>query len=189
MALFQIFRETALPGTLQPYSVYFVAPPGKPDYVELYVSDSTGTNAKRIIKESDVQALIEAAVAGLSAIEVVPNITARDALTPAANVHVYVLDASDDATVTGGSASYIYQLSTDTWHKFSESESLDLDLTVFWADIVNKPTSTVAEIDAAVSNSHTHANKTQLDKIGEDASGYLTYNGVLPVIAWSSTGW
>jgi hypothetical protein len=36
---------------------------------------------------------------------------------------------------------------------------------------------TAAAIDAAVGNAHTHANKSQLDKIGEDAGGGLTYDG------------
>ena len=35
MAIFKIFRETALPGTLQPYSIYIVAPAAKPNYVEI----------------------------------------------------------------------------------------------------------------------------------------------------------
>lgn len=114
MARFQIFRETTLPGTLQPYSIYFVAPASKPDYVEVYVSNATGTSARRVIQESDIQALIDNAVTGMSAIEVVADITARNALNPTTNVHVYVLDASDDTTVTAGSASYIYQVSNTT---------------------------------------------------------------------------
>jgi len=187
MATFKIFRETALPGTLEPYSLYFVAPPAKPNYVELYVSDATGTGTRKIIDESDIQTLINNAVSGLGVLEVVADITARDALSPTANIQVLVLDASDDPTVTSGAATYVYQLSTTTWFKISEAESLDV--VIDWANIQNKPTSTASQIDTAVSNSHTHVNKTQLDKIGEDGEGNLTYNGSLPVIAWSSTGW
>ncbi len=187
MATFKIFRETALPGTLEPYALYVVAPTAKPDYIEIYASDATGTTAKRIIQDTDVQDLIDASLSGIGAIEVVADITARDALTPTKNLQVLVLDARADNTVTSGSATYIYQLATTTWIKISESESLDVILN--WDNIVNKPTSTASQIDTAVANSHTHANKTQLDKIGEDGDGNLTYNGSLPVIAWSSTGW
>ena len=189
MAKFQVFRETTLPASLQPYSIYFVAPAAKPDYVELYVSDSTGSSAKRIINESDIETLINNSIAELSALEVVADITARNALNPTTNQQVLVLDATGDATVASGAATYIYQLSTTTWFKVGEFESLDLDLTVNWADIVGKPSSTAAQIDTAVSNSHTHANKIQLDKIGEDGNGNFTYNSALPVIAWTSTAW
>jgi hypothetical protein len=187
MAVFKVFRETALPGSLDPYSVYFVAPAAKPDYIELYVSDSTGTGVRRIIDSEDVQNLIDNSISTLSGIEIVDDIAERDALTPTANVQVLVLDASTDPTVTSGAATYIYKLSTTTWYKVSEAESLDVILS--WANIQNKPTSTVSQIDTAVANSHTHANKTQLDKISQDVNGNLTYNNSLPVIAWSSVGW
>ena len=187
MATFKIFRETALPGALEPYALYVIAPTAKPNYIELYASDATGTSAKRIIQDTDVQALIDASISGLSGIEVVADITARDALTPTTNIQVLVLDASADPTVTSGAATYVYQLSNTTWYKISEAESLDVVLD--WNNLTNGPTSTPAQIDTAVANSHTHANKTQLDKIGENGDGNLTYNSLLPVIAWTSVGW
>jgi len=187
MATFKIFRETALPSPLEPYSLYVVAPTAKPDYIELYASNSNGSAVKRIIQNTDVQALIDASLAGISAIEVVADITARNALNPTTNLQVVVLDASADATVTSGSATYIYRLATTEWIKISEAESMDVVLS--WDNIVGKPTSTASQIDTAVANSHTHTNKTQLDKIGEDVNGNFTYNNTLPVIAWSSVGW
>lgn len=187
MANFQIFRETALPGTLQPYAIYLVAPAAKPDYVEIYVTGANSSTVKRVIGEDDIQALINSALTGMGALEVVADIAARDALTPGANIQALVLDASADSTVASGSATYVYRLSTTSWIKVSESESLDVVLD--WVNLQNKPTSTVADIDNAVSLRHTHANKTELDKIGEDGAGNLTYDGSLPVIAWTSTGW
>ena len=98
-----------------------------------------------------------------------------------------MLDASADATVTSGAATYIYNSSTSAWLKIAEHESMDV--TIDWTDIQNRPASSVADIDDAVTKRHTHANKTELDKIGQDANGKLTYNGALPVIAWNSVGW
>lgn len=187
MANFQIFRETTLPGTLQPYAMYVVAPAAKPNYVEIYVTGASAATVKRVISEDDIQALIDASISGMAGIEVVDNIAARNALTPATNVQVLVLDASADATVTSGAATYVYQLSTTSWIKISEAESLDIALT--WANILNRPTSDVADIDDAVTKRHTHANKTELDKIGENIDGNFTYDGALPVIDWTSTGW
>lgn len=187
MANFQVFRETALPGTLQPYSLYFVAPAARPDYVEIYATGSTASVVKRVIDKSDIETLIDAKIDAFNSIEIVTDITARNALNPTANTVVLVLDATADTSVASGAATYAYRESTDTWTKISEAESLDLVLE--WTNINNRPTSTVADIDDAVNKRHTHANKTELDKIDENGDGNFTYNGALPVIAWSSTEW
>ena len=47
---------------------------------------------------------------------------------------------------------------------------------VAWANVYDKPTSSVTEIDDAVARKHSHANATQLDKVSEDTNGKLTYN-------------
>ena len=46
---------------------------------------------------------------------------------------------------------------------------------IAWAVITGKPSSTVANIDDAVTKRHAHANKAQLDKVGE-TGGVMTYN-------------
>jgi len=187
MATFKIFKETTLPGSLDAHSIYLIAPAGKPNYVEMYVTGASASTVKRIVNTDDIQTMIDSSLASLNAIEVVPDIPARNALTPTKNITVLVLDATGDLTVASGAATYVYRLSTTTWVKISEAESMDVSVT--WAMITGKPSSAVADIDDAVAKRHNHANKTQLDKIGEDGSGNLTYNGVLPVIAWTSTNW
>ena len=187
MAIFQVFKETALPGTLVANSIYLIAPAGSPDYVEMYVTGTTGSTVKRILNEADIEAMITASLSGASNMDIVSDITARDALTPTNGAMCLVLDASADATVASGAATYVYQLSTTTWIKIAEYESLDLELT--WAALQNKPTSAVADIDDSVAKRHSHANKTQLDKVGENGDGLMTYNGLLPKIAWDSTSW
>lgn len=187
MANFLVFRETALPGTLQPYAMYLIAPAANPDFLEIYVTGSTASVVKRVINTDDIQTLIDNSLSSLNQLEIVADIAERDALTPTANITVLVLDASADATVNSGAATYIYKLSTTEWIKISEWESLDVALT--WESLQNKPTSLVADIDDAVAKRHTHANKTELDKITESAEGYLLYNGSLPPTAWGSTGW
>lgn len=190
MTSFKAFRETALPGTLQPYAIYFVAPPSKPNYVEIYVSDATGSAAKRVLTDTDIQALINASISGLGGeMPVVADIAARNALASSltTNTQVLVLDATGDSTVTSGAATYLYRFSTTSWIKLNEAESMDLVLQ--WANIQGRPTSSASAIDAAVNNSHTHANKTQLDKIGENANGLLTYSNLLPTTGWNSVAW
>lgn len=175
MATFKVHRVTALPVTPEANSFYFVAPPGRPDYTELYVTGTTASTIKRLINEADVQALIDASVAASNQLEVVANIAARNALTPTSNITVLVLDATGDPSVASGAATYVYRLATTSWIKISEAESLDLQVT--WGALTGKPTSSPAQIDAAVANSHVHSNLTQLNLIGQDANGELTYNG------------
>ena len=187
MASVKIYKETALPGTLQANSIYLIAPAGSPDYIEMYVTGTAASTVKRIINEADIQAMISASLAGLSGLEIVADIAARNALTPSNGSMALVLDATGDTTVQTGAATYVYQLSTTTWIKIAEHESLDLVLE--WSAIQNKPASSVADIDDAVSKRHAHANKTQLDKVGEDGDGNFTYNNALPRISWETTSW
>lgn len=174
MSLLRIERVLALPGTLSPSTMYIVKSAAAP-HAEVYFTNADGSEARHIINKGEIDTMISNALASFSNILVVATIAARDALTPDHNVLALALDATGDATVTTGSALYVYQLATTTWHKVSEFESLDVTLT--WASIQNKPTSAVADIDDAVAKRHTHANKTEIDKIGEDVDGLLTYNG------------
>lgn len=187
MANYKIFKETALPGVLEAHSIYLIAPAARPDFVEIYVTGAVATTVKRVIDQTQVQTMIDSAMSGLGGLTVVDNIAARNALSPTQNIMVLVVDASADANVTSGSATYVWRQSTTSWIKISESESMDL--TFSWSGISGRPSSTPAQIDSAVANSHTHSNKTQLDKISEDGNGNFTYNGELPVIAWNSTNW
>lgn len=186
MATFKVFRETVLPGVLAPQAVYFVAPVGKPNYVEVYVTNADGSAARRVLNEADITALISAQVSAVSQIQVVADIAARDALAPSSTVYVYVRNATGDATVTAGGATYLFDVANTAWVKVSESESMDLSLS--WAAISGKPSSSAANIDDAVTKRHSHANMTELNKVGE-AGGELTYSGVQVKTEWSSNGW
>lgn len=187
MSTYRIYKETALPGTLQPHSIYLVAPAARPDFVEMYVTGASAATVKRVIDQTQVQSMIDASLSGVGGLTVVNDIAARNALSLTTNTMVFVVDASADATVNSGGATYVWRQSNSTWVKISEAESMDLNLT--WTAITGRPTSTPAQIDSAVTDSHTHANKTELDKVGEDVSGRFTYSDSLPVIGWTSTGW
>jgi hypothetical protein len=188
MSTFKVFKETALPGTLEPHSIYFIAPAGSPELLEIYVTNATGASPVRhVLNKSEIQAMIDTSIGAANELTIVADIAARNALTPTRSVYCFVENATADTTVSSGGATYLYKPSGSTWIKTSEAESMDV--TVSWASLTGKPTSTPAQIDAAVSNSHTHANKTQLDFIGQNAAGELTYGGVQVKTEWSSTGW
>ena len=184
---FKPFKLTAVPSLpCDQNAVFFVAPPGKPNYIEVYISNNAGTALRRLLTDTDIQELINTSIAGISGeMPIVANIAERNALTLTKNTQVLVLNATGDSTVASGAATYLYRASTTSWIKLSEAESMDLVLQ--WANIQGKPTSSPTAIDTAVANSHTHSNKTQLDKIGENADGLLIYNNSLPKIGWEGT--
>ena len=196
----KIFRETTLPGSLETYSIYMIAPAARPDYVEMYVTGSTTGTVKRIINQTDINLLVSDAIAAANELTIVADIYARNqyiapGTTSTTARYAYVISANTgsnglyDNTVASGGATYLYNpaVGYTSWIKVSEAESLDV--TVDYANIINKPTSSVADIDDAVSKRHSHTNKTELDKIGENVNELFTYNGVLPLTGWQSTTW
>lgn len=185
---YSIRKVTAVPTVpTTPNTFFYVALPDNTTHVELYVSDKTGNTVRRIFNETDVKALIQQAVLAGSSVAkytFVATIVERDRLTDK-TTPVFVKDARGDATVKSGGAFYLWDSTGNTWVKTAETESMDVTLN--WANVAGKPSSTPANIDNAVSLRHTHANKTQLDLLG-DSGGKLTYNGelVAPTIndAW-----
>lgn len=188
---FKTHRVTELPTPLEAYAVYFVAPPaGNPDYVEIYVTSSDGSTARRVINEQDVNTLIEQRLSGTEEIFVVDTIADRNTVNTNTSKYVYVIDASGDENITSGGASYLYNTSTEEWVKVSESDTMGVVLN--WNSIVGGPTSTPSQIDGAVAAKHSHLNKNALDKVGEDVTGNFTYGGVSVsggTTKWATTNW
>lgn len=190
MATMQLFKVTALPQTLVANAMYWVL---NGNYCEEYITSSTGvakmTGNTQMIKDV-AQPLIDAALnaqaSASTSIQIVDTIAARDALTKKNGMEVLVLDATGDSTVKAGAASYVYRTSNTTWYKISEAESMDVVLQ--WANIQGKPSSSAAQIDSAVSASHTHGNKATLDLLGANADG-LTYNGANVGTTLKSSDW
>ena len=189
MATFKIYRETALPRTLQPYALYLIAPSGDPNLMEVVSTNADATATRHVINKADIQSMIDSSMAsaGTSDLLIVADIAARDALSPGANVYAYVQDATADSTVDSGGATYLYDYANTTWIKTAEAESMDVVLQ--WASIQGGPSSSPANIDDAVTKRHAHANKTELDKIGENAAGEMTYSGTQVKTEYSSTAW
>lgn len=142
------------------------------------------THAEVVICDtnSNVQAALDAiraSISGQTVMHVVADIAARDALTGLkVGDQCWVIDASADATVGSGAAKYIVQSMTGTtpsWVKTAEAESMDL--TIDWSDIQNKPSSTVAEIDAAV------AYHKDLTATAAEVNAAVTYHKALTATA------
>ncbi len=189
MAAVAFYKVASLPGTLASNAMYFVE---NGTYSETYVTNTAGV-ARMVGNSSMINALADAriatALADRNLIEIVADITARNALAGGAqrNLLVLVEDATGDATVASGAALYAWKEASATWSKIAEYENMDVSLT--WASISGKPSSSAAQIDGAVTDRHTHANKSNLDKIGE-AGGKLTYDGAaVGGVDWTTANW
>lgn len=189
MPVSAIRKETALPGIFFPNQRIFVARADNPALMDAYMVNATGDGHRRTLNTDEVEAMIAApGLSGAGAATVVSNIAARDAIaSPDDGMLIIVRDASGDPTVDSGSATYGWMAAETPWEKLAEFESLDTVMA--WTNITGRPTSTPAQIDSAVTNSHTHANATQLDLIGQDGSGNLTYSGALPRAAVTVANW
>jgi hypothetical protein len=100
-------------------------------------------------------ALLEAAIGGASVVYFVADIAERDALTSLNNAdRVFVRDASADPAVNSGWAMYIWDNEHDEFVKYASEQSLAISFD--WTSIIGRPTSSPAQIDAAVAASHTH---------------------------------
>lgn len=183
------YQETAVPAAWQAGAVYFIKPTTPPagapaDYMEIYSVDHSGAVQAHTPAWGDIDSLITSRIAASSGVTVVNTIAERDAIASPTG-YVYVKDAGADTTVTSGGAEYLYDPATSTWIKVAESESMDLVLN--WSSITDAPA--LADVNAAIAQSHTHANKTQLDKVGEDANGNMTYGGNPVTTQWTTNGW
>lgn len=85
----------------------------------------------------------------------------------------WVGDASADTTNIEGVGSGRYTWDGDVWQFLFEA---DANIKVSYEELLDAPTSTASEIDAAISKAHTHANASVLNGLGVDQDGDLTLN-------------
>ena len=188
MALIKFFKVSTLPAQLEGDAFYYVS---NGDVAESYLTTSAGV-AKSLGNTAMINSLIDAALADFTAqgnaVEIVADIAARNALTAAAesNLMILVLDATGDPTVSAGAALYAYSHANTTTYKVAEYESMDV--VIQWANIQGGSVSTPSQIDTAVSQAHSHTNKTVLDKLS-DSSGALHYDGKPLTTDWSTNNW
>lgn len=103
--------------------------------VESYLSDYIDPTTHKVL----LSALPDTVRAGVT---YVADITARDALSAEQKKSLaFVIDASDDTTVTQGAAMYGWDASAESgagaWVKIAEVESLDIDVAAIRCDYTN----------------------------------------------------
>jgi hypothetical protein len=164
------FKVTALPATLEANAIYYSQGPQAGE-LRVTVTSDDGSVSRSVITYDEVDARIAAAVADGSTIKPTADIASRDLLELNDNGLILVLDATDDTSVTEGSALYFYTKSTDSYDKISEFESLELD----WAHLKDKPVELVGDIDKVVGD--LKGNSDVLKDATKDATtGNFVYN-------------
>ena len=124
----------------------------------------------------------KAELAGATEVYVVADITERDNLSGMVRgAQAWVRDPSDDTSLTKeGTAVYIWDGTAWNFaHQFTE----DFEVIHDWGDVINKPAvledANLPDLEEAVTNRHTHSNKTLLDTLSLIGGGTrLAYNGV-----------
>lgn len=170
--MFHIQKVIALPEILSASTLYIVKHEN-PELVDLYFTNEDGSENCHLLTKNEILNFLQDATSNLNTALIAANLTERNSLTLVSNTLVWVVDASEDSTVTLGSAAYIFQYATQTWIKITEVESLDQVLD--WTEINGRPLSTPNQIDTGVNQRHSHGNSPLLDKIVENLNGKLMY--------------
>lgn len=183
-------RVSAEPAVLQVGAIYFQDKGN--NKADFYFGNSLGQRHD-IVTDEIINSLIVDQITTLERSKVVADIEERDTMQATEGDRALVLDATADPTVegTGGKTAANYVYTGTDWKKTFEEGEIDVDfsqLTVNWSQLVGAPTSTPAQIDAAVGNAHTHANKAVIDGFTEDVDGNINYKGakVSADLAWAS---
>ena len=187
---FNYFRVSTMPGTPIASSIYAVQGPNATE-AELYIIGTNATEVRHLITAQEVDTKIASANTSNAEMVTTATIATRDLMTLTQNQLVLVVDASGDTTVDAGKAVYFYTHTDTSWTKMYEFEGMDVTLT--WADITNKPTQPVGDIDTAATRAVAHtqtvaaidllvatltANQAVLAGFTEDVDGNVVYNGV-----------
>lgn len=160
----------------------------------------TGINGNVQTQLTDLQNAITASASGLVFGGIVGTYADLNAITTLVNGTLYVV--SVDETQENGRTLYVYSedttsflylgtfdfaneftelLDTPNAHEANKYLMSDGSKLVFvdvdYDKLINKPSSTIVEIDSAVAKSHEHANVDTLNKFGVDTDGNPTFNG------------
>lgn len=177
----KIRRVSKLPLNPKPASLYLV-PSKEPNRCDAYVTNSN-TSRTELLKlssktDEEINKLISLATSKCMEVYFVDTIYQRNQLMGSVkrSAYIYVNNATEDSSVSLGSAVYLYNYNTQKYIKVFEKESIDVRIT--WASIEDGPNSTPAQVDEAVAKMHQHPNKPILDAISKDSNGYLVVDGI-----------
>lgn len=172
-----------------------------------------GTEGNIQAQINNVKEIVKNVSSGMTYLGTVETHADLSSVTNIVNGALIVVKA--DESLTGGRSMYVYSEDNSQFEFIGEFTFSDkfIDLTdtpasytghngkvltvdatnnkiVFseldWSAIKNKPASTVADIQDAVTKRHSHTNKSVLDKFSEDSSGNPQYNNKAIGMNWET---
>jgi hypothetical protein len=171
MSVMSFFKVETLPETLVANAIYFVPDIGS-TFVNIFVTDSSGQSMRSTVSTHAIRSIAQVSTTN-TVVKSVATFSGLSELDPLYTKIAFVIDASGDSTVKSGAATYIFNTTINSWVKVAEFESMDVSLV--WANILDKPNSTPTQIDNSVLYSHHHANKNIIDRFDLAADGTPTY--------------
>lgn len=171
---FTISRVTTLPSPLVPNTMYIIRE--TPNLAKLAFVGDTPSVLATTYSRVDAQNDITEAIAEAKSVYVFGTYSAMLVVRPEVAAIAYVKNASGDPTATTPSAAYAWDPLDTTWHLLPGAAG-GAPVDVQWDRIIGRPTATPVQIDLAVTQSHTHANKVVLDQLSE-ANNRLQFRGV-----------
>lgn len=160
---FNIVRADAVPATPVVNTLY-VTKDTKQRAVLTFIGNTVANRASTLTSV-DVQTMINEALVNAGAVYTVNTLTELNAIVPTVNSVGFVRNPVSP----GDPVSYVYDLANRVW-KSAQAPAK-------WADIIGKPASTAAAIDASVNASHSHSNLSVLNALSQSSNGRLAYNG------------
>jgi hypothetical protein len=129
--------------------------------------------------ENKALAFLDEVTGGTSDIvQVVADITERNALAPTADVIVYVSDASADPDITSGPATYVWDSTTTQWYRVGSSTASvavnpgDMEASVYDPGSIEANVyDTDNHIEGVTNSVFTQANKTKLGNLTDNFKG------------------
>lgn len=188
MANLDFRAVSVLPPNPEPNTFYFVQ---NGSYAESYLTTANGA-LRRMGNSRMIEDVVRSELTThyKNNLMFAADITARDSLGVQANgsIMVVVLDASADPQIQEGAALYVYDYQYQEWHLLTQYGTADA--AVDWVNIANRPQSSSTAIDSAVERSHVHDNHEILDRLGVNAQGSLTFDGVSAgATEWNNEEW
>ena len=180
MSVLTIVRVNQLPNPLAGNTIY-ITKADAADIAQIHFTNNDGSEVRHLLGLEEVYSIAQSQVQANSLFYVAPTLTGMLGLSPQKTAMIYVIDASTAENQNAGAAWYLYDAQTSTHTKLNVGSAN-------WGDVQGRPQSGVDAIDAAVQNSHAHANLSVLDRFSQNENGAVCFDGK-PIVTYGAMEW
>lgn len=186
---FLIVRVDELPAFPVANAMYIVKDKDRPTRANIVFTGKTTQDQASLITFNDIDAIvlekITKTLTDNQNIRVYSTFGDMMGVVPEFNTFAYVRDNTGGPGTQGLPATYVYETEQANWIPVSSGSA-----EVSWDSIMGRPIATPAQIDQAVSMSHSHGNMTVLNKLSSTTEGQLTFNNqIVSNVVLTTTDW